>query len=191
MRMSRGNIKLGDDTLVLNITSAKDCPSERLGLCNICAICYAKKAERQYPTVLPFRRMQAVEFDAESAEVIANGVRAEVVRSRSARCKKTPIKFLRFSESGDFKNQWDVNKLSRVAELLRGVVVVYGYTARRDLRFTGLSKNMVVNGSGFMVDNMFSPVKKHTKTNYNCAGDCRGCGLCKTNSHKTIEVLLH
>lgn len=62
LTLSNGNTKIGPDTMVLNLTSATDCPSRRLGLCQLDnpADCYALKAERHYyTTVLPYRRRQA------------------------------------------------------------------------------------------------------------------------------------
>lgn len=46
---SLGNKKLGEDTLIANITSAEHCPSKELGLCKVEQCCYAKKCERIYP----------------------------------------------------------------------------------------------------------------------------------------------
>jgi len=54
---------------------------------------------------------------------------------------------LRFSESGDFRTQKDVDKASAIADLLD--VPVWTYTARRDLDFTNLPANFTVNGSGY------------------------------------------
>ena len=46
---SRGNKKLGEDTLIANLTSAEHCPAKELGLCRVEQYCYAKKCERIYP----------------------------------------------------------------------------------------------------------------------------------------------
>lgn len=39
---SYGNAKLPKETLIVNITSAVHCPSERLGFCRCSKVCYAK-----------------------------------------------------------------------------------------------------------------------------------------------------
>ena len=49
---SYGNRKLPAETLIVNITSAQHCPSDKLGLCEISNICYAKKCERIYKNYL-------------------------------------------------------------------------------------------------------------------------------------------
>ena len=45
---SYGNAKLPKETLIVNITSAVHCPSEKLGFCRCSKVCYAKKCERIY-----------------------------------------------------------------------------------------------------------------------------------------------
>ena len=45
---SYGNTKLPKHTLIVNLTSATNCPSEQLGFCKCNDICYAKKCERIY-----------------------------------------------------------------------------------------------------------------------------------------------
>ena len=49
---SYGNRKLPAETLIVNITSAKNCPSDKCGFCNINDKCYAKKCERIYKNYL-------------------------------------------------------------------------------------------------------------------------------------------
>jgi hypothetical protein len=49
---SYGNSKLPTETLIVNITSAHNCPSDKLGLCNCSNVCYAKKCERIYSNYL-------------------------------------------------------------------------------------------------------------------------------------------
>ena len=56
--LSEGNIKIPSTTAIFNMTSAKDCPSLKLGLCkafhNGKNICYAKKSETEWrKNVLP------------------------------------------------------------------------------------------------------------------------------------------
>lgn len=49
---SYGNRKLPKETLIVNITSAQNCPSDKLGFCKHSKICYAKKCERIYKNYL-------------------------------------------------------------------------------------------------------------------------------------------
>ena len=185
--VSWGNHKIGRDTLTLNICSATDCPSRRLGLCQLCQSgtrCYALKAERQYPAVLPYRRRQEHIWDRLPAAEIASQLSAIVKR------KSRPIRYLRFSEAGDFRTQADVDKMCSAALLLPDLVV-YGYTARRDLDFTRCPDNMVVQGSGFMIHNQFTAVQHPTADRPICPGNCRLCALCKKRRGLDIQVVYH
>lgn len=186
MLVSNGNRKIGDDTLILNMTSATDCPSKALGLCKIPGICYAMKAERQYPQVLPYRRAQTLQWDKMTAGEIGAGLMAIV------RAARHEIKYVRFSEAGDFRTQADVDKMSELAEYLNTFNIrVYGYTARQDLDFSRISSNMIVNGSGFKVSNNFQAVPKTQPLQLMCPGNCRSCSLCKTSNNLTIGVAFH
>lgn len=49
---SYGNSKLPAETLIVNLTSAYNCPSEKLGFCKCANVCYAKKCERIYKAYL-------------------------------------------------------------------------------------------------------------------------------------------
>ena len=187
-RITRGNKKIGKDTLILNMTSATDCPSRKRGLCQLknTKQCYALQPERMYPQCLPFRRAQEEQWDRMSAEEIAEVIAGIVKRARK------PIKYLRFSEAGDFRTQADVNKMSRLADLLRPAGLrVYGYTARSDLSYGKVSRNMVLTGSGFIVHNQFRAVEELSGAHPVCPGNCRSCNRCKVRGGKIIEVLIH
>jgi hypothetical protein len=185
IKLSNGNKKIGNDTLIINFNSATDCPSRNLGLCNIDeGKCYALKAERIWPQVLPYRRMQALYWNSTSSDRIAADLLSAISR------KKNPIKYIRFSESGDFDNQLDVDKLKDVA-LRLSEVTIYGYTARRDLRYNNLPDNLIINGSGFMVSNMFTATREIRSGQIQCPGNCRNCNLCKQDRKLDIKVLYH
>ena len=185
MEISHGNIKIGKDTLIINITSAHDCRSDALGLCAVSNKCYAKKSEKQYPAVLPYRRRQEKQWDMFSGKELG------IMISNIALRKRTEIKFLRVSEAGDLRNQEDLEKLKQLA--LNTHLTVYTYTARNDLNFANLPDNLIVNGSGFDIDNAFSVIHKDDIDNheYVCPGVCLDCSWCKEKGHKDIRVVLH
>lgn len=187
IKVSKGNHKLGTDTLILNITSAAACPSKAKGLCKIPGKCYAAKAERQYPQVGPYREGQTKVWDKSPAEELAIDLVGIINRSRS------PIRYLRFSEAGDFRHQEDVNKMSRIAELIAPHgIKVYGYTARNDLDYSRVSSNMTVNGSGFMVHNSFTAAASvDPGKELVCPGNCRICDKCKEHNGLEIKVKYH
>ncbi len=189
LKLSCGNQKIGKDTLIINITSATNCMSAKLGMCQLLNTnkCYALKAERQYPSVLPYRQAQTIQWDRYNVQGLADRILKTACSSR----RKIRIKYLRFSEAGDFRKQADVDKMSALADYLAPHgIKVYGYTARKDLDYSHLSPNMVVSGSGFMVSNQFTAVSKPSGKHV-CAGNCRVCNLCKHNGHKSIGVKLH
>jgi hypothetical protein len=199
--ISKGNSKIGvnKDTLIMNITSAHDCPSRRLGYCQVPpGACYALRDENFYKGSLPYRRRQTKVWDALSAEEIASQIKDIVMRRRNQK-RGVPVKYLRMQESGDFRDASDVDKMSRLADLLKGVVTVYTDTARRDLFPRPHSSNLVINGSGFMVDNNFKVVNAdQLGSGYKCRAvyvpisknPCYGCTLCKTKGGKTIQETL-
>jgi len=187
MLVTHGNKKIHKDTLIINITTAKDCPSYKLGLCQIPSNCYAKRPERLYPATLPFRKRQAVEWDSKTYMELAEELKYEIGRHY-----KPEIKYIRFSEAGDFKNQEDIEKLKNIALQIPGIIF-YGYTARSDLNFNNRPDNLIINGSGFMLDNSFTVIPKKDKDKYPivCSGICRDCLLCKVKSKLDIKIPIH
>lgn len=170
-----GNKKLGSDTVVFNMTSGMDCPVA--DKCEVVKHCYARADERFRPTALAYRRRQTKFWDSVNA-------------SQFVRAFPIP-EYFRFSESGDFRTQADVNKMTEVAELLklRGIQA-YGYTRRDDLDMSELSKEAVVNGSGFMLSNQTSVVTEIDPSKPVCPGNCRTCDLCKVARGVDIQFKL-
>jgi hypothetical protein len=188
-----GNRKLPADTAIFNMGPAMDCPSEKLGLCQAInkdgkVICYALKAERLYPDVLPFRKRQAKFWkDVDPESFAADFLLINALKSR----KYTA---LRINEAGDFYGQDCIAKADRIAEILNHYgVAVYVYTARSDLNFSKV-KHMVVNGSGFRkpgVTNEFKYIETRAdrpKDYALCPGNCRICDRCQKHDKLTAVV---
>lgn len=190
MEFSIGNTKLGKDTVILNMTSATDCPSKKLGLCKLTHKCYAMKAERQYPSCLPFRRRQETQWTNESVETIIDSIKKKN--------KNKNIKYVRISEAGDFRTQEDVQKLFKLSEALeKENIKVYAYTARQDLNFEDSPANLTINGTFFKIHNQFIPVPllpdPQTLQSHEviCEGECPNCNYCKENGDKKIYIKIH
>lgn len=190
----RGNLKVGEDTLIFNMGPAYKCPSDELGMCKVSNKCYAKKAEDQYwLTASHYRNQQAIYWKNITAQEFVN----EFIDIYNK--AQDPIKYIRFNESGDFYTQACVDKLLNIAKLLHDNnidVVIYTYTARTDLNFDDCLKqhNLVINGSGFMLDNNFDIYyddKQLNKGDVHCVGDCSICKLCKIKKQKTIKIKIH
>lgn len=193
IKLAQGNHKIGKDTLIINITSAHDCISRKLGLCKHPEKCYAYSSECfrvAHPiNCLKSRRKSARAWDKMTDFEIVRQIEDKIKIS-----KKYKIKYLRFSESGDFKHQGDVEKLFRIANRLKNILNVYGYTARRDLDFRRVPDNMTINGSNFMVHNNFKARPAGVIDNYNglkCKMNCRICNLCKVRRKRIIMVKFH
>jgi hypothetical protein len=200
LKYSQGNRKIGSDTMIINISSAKDCSAGKAGNCPLYenGRCYAMKAERIYPQVLPYREAQKAIWNRYSAHAIAN----EIIDINKG--KRNKFKYLRLNESGDFQGQADVWKLSTIADTLKAEgIKVYTYTHQKDLDYTGLSDNLTINSSWKDKDihNKFLSYPAKTvnrimrlKTNkkiINCIGDCSKCNACKSNNNLTILCAIH
>jgi hypothetical protein len=179
---------------------AATCPSARLGFCKIKDKCYAKKSEFMYPSVLPYRIRQHKYWSKTSIENIKNDFEKILKRI------KINIKYLRFNEASDFFSQNDVKKLDKVSEFLKEnyQITTYGYTARKDLNFTGL--NFLVKGSSCNVGNNGKTIvlekkkipdflktltKEEIKQWKVCPMSCKSCDLCKEYNKYNIVFPLH
>lgn len=190
------NKKVGSDTAIINMCSATNCPAQKLGMCQVGGHkkCYAMKAERMWKNTLCHRNLQEGIWKTITVQEAINdleSLRIKIHRDAYDHITRA-LQFIRFSEAGDFTSQDDVNKMSDIAEGLKGRLIFYGYTARKDLDFSKISDNMVVNGSGFCVDNEFKAVDMiPVGYPYVCSGNCRTCNLCKEKRGVKILVKMH
>ena len=206
---SKGNLKIGTDTIIFNMGSATNCPSKLAGLCDI--NCYAMKPEIQYPKCMPYRDRQEAYWLSHSADEIAMDLCGALERH-----KKT-VRFVRINESGDLHSSECLTKLIKIAKIVRDMfpkVTLYTYTHRRDLvnskTYKRLPKNLVLNTSNFKRKglNTFQAIPeiqvhsmieiKNVKekilnfgVDFACMGDCTVCGYCKKSHGKKIGVPLH
>ena len=179
MEIAFGNKKLDKNIAIFNMNPAEDCPSKKRGLCSVCDICYARKAELQYKSVLPYRRRQESYWDSCTAQEFFDDLMSVATYKVGKKKGQMKIKYLRLSEAGDFKSQKDLDKADKIAGmLLKRGVRTYCYTARSDLDISNV-KYLTVNGSGFMAHNNFEVFKKGTNPKgVICKGDCGPCTLC-------------
>jgi hypothetical protein len=189
---SLGNSKLPITTAIFNMTSAKECPSDKLGLCAAVIdgknVCYARKAERMYPQVLPYRTRQAEYWATCSVLDFVHDILACIRPKR-------PIKALRFNESGDFRSQEDVDKMDEIAAHLSDYgIKVYGYTSRSDLDYSNV-RYLIVNGSGFWkrgiagIFRIFKTEQEVPEDYRTCPADCTKCVRCLKGNN--TAVILH
>lgn len=180
---TRGNQKIGTDTLIFSIDTATDCIGNNNGLCNICNECYAKKSEQRFSTSYIFKMNQRRQF------ILLDVYELIKLFSDVIERANTPINYIRWNEGGELRTIGDLRKINQIADYL-GVkygVQSYIYTSRRDIveqiRKTHLSYYLTINTSfknenGY---NSFIAVDKVPEIAIVCKGDCRYCKLCKQN----------
>ena len=218
--LSLGNLKIGTDTLILNMGPAIGCPADTLGKCACSDVCYAKRAERQYPAVSAYRNRQKKYWLQTAAVDIVNDIsyilenkRFRETYSNRLRPLKQKIQYLRLNESGDFWSQKCCNKLDHIARGLRREynIITYTYTARDDLHFENC--HFAVKGSGHFHGNNGACIVRdahvidanksaqgnayiekfsgHTRYFAICPGDCSKCTFCKGFNNLNIVFPLH
>ena len=192
--VSIGNTKLDNNTLIINMGTAIDCPSAKLGMCNAIkngATCYAQKAELLYTNNVPdYRRRQFSYWRNNTATKIGNDIIKKIGNKTGG-----PIKYIRFNEAGDFWDQADVKKLSQIAKKLKNFgIVTYGYTARRDLDYSNV--HFLVKGSGHKKGNngMTTIIAKDEDVPEGfklCPGSSKSCNLCMVPKGFNIAFRRH
>lgn len=181
-------------TIILNMQSATDCTSKKLGLCQLqdCSKCYAYRSELRFTNCLPYRRGQARQWQTLSVETYIKEI--EGIQKRAF----NKYQFLRFSEAGDYSSISDVHKMLAISG---GITIFpYTYTARKDLFYNHIRQGtlqkskLVINGSGFMIDNCFKVVGKGYKLKAGevlCKGKCEHCTYCMVKGKRTIVNVRH
>ncbi len=144
---SYGNQKLPEDTMIVNITSAWNCPSY-----NNCALgqkidCYGMKGERSKPNVQLRNLKLQHAYKYMTVKDIVTLVEA-YIESAPVRIKR-----IRISEEGDFPNQETVDFCDKLAGHLKAKygIVTAAYT-NNPLDYSGV-KNMIINGSKYNIKN--------------------------------------
>jgi hypothetical protein len=193
LSLSTGNVKVKSNqgiTLILNMGSASDCPSMKLGLCVVCNMdaaglpvrCYAKSSEQFMPCTKSYREQQGAYWHAHTAtEIIAD---LDAILSIGKRGSK--VKAFRFNEAGDFTSPVCIEKANAIATYLRekwNIKKIWTYTARQDLAPHLVNLSFTVKGSGWNAPNGQTIVVcgKETvlpKGYRECPGDCSICSLC-------------
>ncbi len=222
------NVKIGSDTIILNMSTAKGCMSAILGLCSLGGECYAMAKEGRFPKAKAVDIRQEEQWACMTPQAIADGIKAIAGASKG-------IKYVRLNEAGEFRNLPtgktaakvpqaskaaladvdDIGKLKTIAGLIPELQF-YTYSHRTDLadQLQNLGDNVVINGSGFMLDNAFMPLpldeyseimdgimsdrfkvvngeEVTPKQTTECVGDCRVCDKCKVARGMNIYLPIH
>ena len=182
-----GNKKLDRTIATFNFTSASECPSRSLGLCQLedCTRCYAYKDELRSRYALLMHHRQRSFWHSCSVDTFLS----QFFYERGNR----HVFALRFSVAGDVEDQASINKLSDIVLYLNSKGIhCYTYTARCDLEWNHARRSgLVVNGSGWKASNKVIVKDKITrigKRQVVCPGKCGPgkCTLCIDTRNQTI-----
>lgn len=187
--LSKGNKKLPTSTLIFNLPAVKTCPNST-PQCR--KWCYARKAERMYPNVLPFRNRN---HETSKQIDFVSLIHSELGRSRT-------VKQVRIHESGDFYSEEYYNKWLSIARLNKDLtfyaytkVVTLGTIKRPDNFILILSDDdKLLKGQWHYFEGVATVTPKGAATDksfFTCPGSCKTCDYCynpTVNKRVTFEV---
>lgn len=202
--ISVGNKKLSRETMIFNLCSATECPMRFNCEFGKNKTCYALKAERVYPRVLPYRTRQKEFWQSTSLE-------DKIGYFRDFLDHHKKIKYLRFNEAGDITSVKDLEEMDKIALAIKKShgVKTYSYTHNLSLLLKYRPKHFVMNLSvdecnmkiykanldSFKKYNRFKAVAKTEIPTYKCTclgHDCMSkCKKCIHQTGKTIYVGIH
>lgn len=154
---SIGNAKLSDDTLIMNFSSALQCPS--LKYCPITQkACYAVAGENRLPDLrrkdikvhrLWARAMIKEKEGLENSVEKVFGIARRYVELLNAKKNdgtnvyKKPLRFIRFNEAGDFPCQVILEAAARFAAFAKEYgIMSMAYTANKNLNFKAIPSGL-------------------------------------------------
>ena len=163
-----GNAKIGNDTIVINMSDATTCDAAAAGECELYTLgfCYAQQNESKRSNALYKRFAQRLQWKGTSAEVIATMIFTYLKNEASGN-----IEYIRFNESGDLGSNGDVTKLIDITTILSKLIMdhnnnpendyniptitIYTYTHRSDLFPRGdesfiTPDNLIIQGSNYV-----------------------------------------
>lgn len=178
--MSFGNAKVSYDILIFNIPAIKTCPNNEL--CK--DTCYARKAEKLYPSVLPCRENNY------QASILPSFI-DRMVSLISISIERYSVKAVRIHESGDFYSKDYANKWELIAKQIKTEypdIVFFAYTKSNNRPISSINivesilpGNELNYGSKEYVIKLakkyhavICPYGK-TKQKFKCGDECKAC----------------
>lgn len=195
-----GNLKIGDDTIIINVNHALNCFSSKNGYCENCNCCYAKKSSTNYKNSCLYGLASEISFNRLSIEQIIKAIEKIV--------KESNIKFIRFNEAGDFKSFNQFLKANEIAKYFfdKYNIITYTYTHNKELlkEKTAIKNSCIVMnwsikaGKGFksaITCNNPSDLPKYLAEDDKyiiCEGKCHNCSYCKDKDDlRTVVFINH
>ena len=208
LTFSLGNNKIGADTLCINVSTALNCPSDILGLCNNCKICYAKSHNKRYfKNTVPKNLINQIIFNkVVTGDITAEDVADNLIKAVKKGTTKKQFKnllFLRLNVEGDIADNTVLSAVDKVMGIIvdrLSLLCCYSYSHNRFLDFNK-ADNIVFNTSDFKKDNIKScqviyeitaevRQKILNKEVILCNGDCNNCSYCKNKADKRQILFL-
>ena len=192
-----------DGILGVAFGTAKDCPSQALGLCQLPSdrLCYARSGEARATKRDNERGEKGMDsyfngllcsafwdaYETDKSGDIRNRFEAFLIHY--------DIETLRFNLKGDFRHSLDITAIYYLATC--GLHLT-GYTARDDLaellEKLGSHPNIILNGSNRMYTNRFkatADLEEFQQAKYKCLGNCSACQNCYRLRGVEIVCLIH
>lgn len=147
-----GNTKVATNVAIFNMNSAHDCPNLGTEHCQVSQTeegCYAVQSEKAFVNALPYRRRQEVLWDHVDAVTWAKAYRQHWERMNRPPAERPDA--IRFSQSGDFRDDADIVKVDEIARRLDDIVDTYTYSASDYLDWSH-AEHFVVNASNGLAD---------------------------------------
>lgn len=181
----KGNHKLPDSIGIFNLPHRTTCP----GATPWCKqFCYARKAERMYKQVLPYRELN---YKLSKSPNFVSMINKELSTARK--------KFVRIHESGDFYNQAYLDKWTAICKANPHIQFTFYTKSFHLLDFSKIKRLKNVNAFASL-DPTSSPLQKQkakhwlkafvlckgdNPTCFTCPGSCKSCSHCynKQTSH--------
>lgn len=201
MPVKVGNLKIGDDTLILNMNHPLNCYCSKKGYCNLCGKCYAKKSSNTYINSCLYNIAAEINFMKLPVDKIISDIEAVILNA------KTPIKFIRFNEAGDFISYKHFKKANKIATYFKNKynIISYSYTHNIELEkyITEINNSNIVVNYSYDIKTDLSvkkcivineqEIKNYVNDDSNyviCPGSCTNCSYCKNQTDKRIVIFL-
>lgn len=197
-----GNLKIGDDTIVLNVNHALNCYSSKNGYCENCNCCYAKQSSNNYKNSCLYNLASEINFNRLSIKNIIDNLENTTIKSEKN------IKFIRFNEAGDFKSFNQFLKANEIAKYFYNKydIISYTYTHNKELiaNKEAIKNSFIVMNWSIKAGANFKSVKtcnnpsdlEYYFLNSNkyviCTGKCFNCSYCKNKDDlRTVVFINH
>lgn len=201
--VSFGNLKLPKSTMIINLSSWFNCIGKKEKFCEICEECYDKAPEVMFKERIESRMSHEIYWRASDWKELTKDI-IEKIGDYNEHTNKYKVKKIRWAEVGEIRHQAEFNKIVKISNAIyrRLGIKSYIYTHNEGIDFNLRQRpGLIVNGSGFMVDNEYRVVKKdliekefHNLNDLSnkreCICDCNICSYCsEANGLILIEEL--